>query len=423
MNNNMTIREMMTAARVLKKQGERFTLLGVGPMSKTLLTAALSLAKERDFPLMLIASRNQVDSDEFGHGYVCGWDQDRFVKDVEAAAAAVGFDGLVYLCRDHGGPWQRDEERAAGLPVEEAMEICLRSYKHDMDSGFDLLHIDPNKDPHIKGTVPLELVLDRTAALIGELERYRKEKGLPEIGYEAGTEETNGGLTSVGAFSDFVDRLVALMENKGLQPPEFVVGQTGTLTRLTENVGHFNRENARKLSENAEKHGVGIKEHNGDYLSDAVLLEHLPLGVTAMNVAPEFGVVETRAWLTLAQVEAQHVDAGRRSDLTARMTEQAVGCERWRKWMVGDTASMPVADALKDAALSAQITDICGHYTYEIPDVREAMDVLRRNLASLGIAADAYVASKIKASLDRYAYCFGLYGLTGKLRRINSGEK
>ena len=89
MNNNMTIREMMTAARVLKKQGERFTLLGVGPMSKTLLTAALSLAKERDFPLMLIASRNQVDSDEFGHGYVCGWDQDRFVKDVEAAAAAV----------------------------------------------------------------------------------------------------------------------------------------------------------------------------------------------------------------------------------------------------------------------------------------------------------------------------------------------
>ena len=35
MNNNMTIREMMTAARVLKKQGERFTLLGVGPMSKT----------------------------------------------------------------------------------------------------------------------------------------------------------------------------------------------------------------------------------------------------------------------------------------------------------------------------------------------------------------------------------------------------
>ena len=68
MNNNMTIREMMTAARVLKKQGERFTLLGVGPMSKTLLTAALSLAKERDFPLMLIASRSKrIVGTEYKH--------------------------------------------------------------------------------------------------------------------------------------------------------------------------------------------------------------------------------------------------------------------------------------------------------------------------------------------------------------------
>ena len=191
--NRITIREMMKAASRLKEQGERFTLLGVGPMSKTLLTASLSLAKERDFPLLLIASRNQVDSDAFGHGYVCGWDQDRFGKDVEKAAADVGFDGLVYLCRDHGGPWQRDEERAAKLPEQQAMELCLRSYKHDLDSGFDLLHIDPTKDPHIEGTVPLDLVLDRTAELIGELERYRKEKGLPEVGYEAGTEETNGG--------------------------------------------------------------------------------------------------------------------------------------------------------------------------------------------------------------------------------------
>ena len=421
--NRITIREMMKAANRLKEQGERFTLLGVGPMSRTLLTASLSLAKERDFPLLLIASRNQVDSDAFGHGYVCGWDQDRFCKDVEKAAADVGFDGLVYLCRDHGGPWQRDEERAAKLPEQQAMELCLRSYKHDLDSGFDLLHIDPTKDPHIEGTVPLDLVLDRTAELIGELERYRQEKGLPEVGYEAGTEETNGGLTSVAAFGDFVDRLVALMKSKGLQPPEFVVGQTGTLTRLTENVGHFNRENARRLSDSADKHGVGLKEHNGDYLPDAVLLEHPALGVTAMNVAPEFGVVETRAYMTLAEVEARQIGEEERSRLAACMTEQAVICERWRKWMVGDAAAMPVEEVLKDAALSAQIADICGHYTYEIPAVREQMEILRRNLSGIGIDADAYVTCKIKASLDRYAYCFGLYGLTSKLLRNAGGEK
>lgn len=408
---------MMAAARRLEEKGERFTLLGVGPMSKTLLTASLELAKEKDFPIMLIASRNQVDSDEFGHGYVCGWDQDRFAADVEAAAQEAEFDGLVYLCRDHGGPWQRDEERAAKLPVETAMEICLRSYKHDIDSGFDLLHIDPTKDPNITGTVPLDLVLSRTADIISELERYRREKGLPEIGYEAGTEETNGGLTSVEAFDDFVGRLTAMMKEKGLEPPEFVVGQTGTLTRLTENVGHFNAENAAILSKSAAKHGVGLKEHNGDYLSDQILLEHPHLGVTGMNVAPEFGVVETLAYLTLAETEARNIPENRRSRLAEILSEHAVKSERWRKWMVGEAASATVDEILKDAEQTCQIAEICGHYTYEIPEVKAALQTMMSNLKTIGVEGEAYTIYKLKESLDRYAMCFNLHGLTSKLMK------
>ena len=415
MKNKITIREMMAAARSLKENGEQFTLLGVGPMSQTLLKASLELANEKDFPIMLIASRNQVDSDEFGHGYVCGWDQDRFVADVEKAAKEIGFDGLVYLCRDHGGPWQRDEERSAKLPVEEAMAICKRSYIHDMESGFDLLHIDPTKDPHITGTVPLDLVLDRTIDIIDELEAYRKEKGLPEIGYEAGTEETNGGLTSVEAFSDFIDKLVSRMAKRGLQAPEFVVGQTGTLTRLTENVGHFNRENATKLSANAAKHGVGVKEHNGDYLSDKILLEHPHLGVTAMTGAPEFGVVETRAYLELSKVEERNIPADKRSNLPAVMAEYAVKSQRWRKWVIGDTANAAVEDVLRDEELTAQITDICGHYTYEVPEVKDQLHKMFANLSSIGVDGETYAIYKLKESIDRYAFCFGMHGLTSKL--------
>lgn len=422
MNNKITIRQMMAAARVLREQGEQFTMLGVGPMSKTLLQASLELAKEKDFPLMLIASRNQVDSDEFGHGYVCGWDQDRFVADVKAVVDAIGFDGLVYLCRDHGGPWQRDEERAAKLPVEEAMAICKRSYIHDMESGFDLLHIDPTKDPDFAmGTVPFETVIERTIDIIDALESYRKEKGLPEIGYEAGTEETNGGLTSVESFSDFIDQLVSRMAERGLQAPEFVVGQTGTLTRLTENVGHFNRENAMKLSENAAKHGVGVKEHNGDYLSDKILLEHPYLGVTAMNVAPEFGVVETRAYLELAQVEARNVPADRCSSLAKVMAEYAVRSQRWRKWVLADMADATVEQVLADEALTAQITDICGHYTYEVPEVKAELEKMMANLSAIGVNGERYAVYKIKESLDRYAFCFGLHGLTSKLLAVDLG--
>ena len=416
MKNAITIRQMTEAARRLNEKGDKFTLIGVGPMSKTLIRAVLELADEKDFPIMLIASRNQVDSDEFGHGYVCDWDQDRFVADVEAIQKEIGFNGLCYLCRDHGGPWQRDEERRAALPVDKAMELCIRSYKHDIDAGFDLLHIDPTKDPEFAmGTVPFDIVINRTVEIMEELEKYRKEKGLPEIGYEAGTEETNGGLTSVDAFGNFIEELVARLNSRGLAAPEYVVGQTGTLTRLTENVGHFNRDNAIKLSENALKHNVGVKEHNGDYLADKIILEHPYLGVTAMNVAPEFGVVETRAYLELAAAEERNVPESERSGLVEKMSKHAVLSERWRKWVLADMANAKPEEVLADAALTAQITDICGHYTYEIPEVKEAIAKMLSNLKKVDVDGEAYVIYKIKESVDRYAFCFNLHGTTSKL--------
>lgn len=419
MNNKITITQMMNAAKGLKEKGDKFSLLGIGPMSKTLLRATLELAKEKDFPIMLIASRNQVDSDEFGHGYVCGWDQDRFVADVKAVQKEIGFDGLCYLCRDHGGPWQRDEERAAKLPVDVAMEKCVKSYKHDMEAGFDLLHIDPTKDPEFAmGTVPFDIVIDRTVEIIEELENYRKEKNLPEIGYEAGTEETNGGLTSVDSFSSFIDSLVARLAEKGIKAPEFVVGQTGTLTRLTENVGNFNRENAELLSSNSAKHGVGVKEHNGDYLSDKILLEHPVLGITAMNVAPEFGVVETRAYLELAKAEERNVPENKRSKIVQEMSREAVKSERWRKWVVGDMTNASVDKVLGNAELTAQITDICGHYTYEIPSVKCEIEKMLNNLKDVGINGEDYVIYMLKNSIDRYAFCFGMHGLTSKLLKF-----
>jgi len=48
--------------------------VGIGPMSSNLLQATFELAQEYDFPPMYIASRNQVDVDEFGGGYVNGWE-------------------------------------------------------------------------------------------------------------------------------------------------------------------------------------------------------------------------------------------------------------------------------------------------------------------------------------------------------------
>jgi len=266
---------MKSVYRLEEEQNLKCTLLGIGPMSKPVIEATLELAKEKNFPVMFIASRNQIDSREFGGGYVRNWDQADFVRAIAEIADAVGFDGICHICRDHGGPWQRDEERSAKLPEKEAMDIAKRSYSADLAAGFDLLHIDPTKDPHIDGVIPMEIVISRTVELIEHAEGERLRMNLPPVAYEVGTEETNGGLTSEEAYGEFIRELVARLSAKELPAPVFIVGQTGTLTRLTENVGRFDTETAKKLSQGAKEYSVGLKEHNGDYLSDFILYTHI----------------------------------------------------------------------------------------------------------------------------------------------------
>jgi hypothetical protein len=54
-------------------RGRRCTLLGVGPMSKNCVDAAIELANERNVPIFLIASRRQVECEEMGlYAVLCG---------------------------------------------------------------------------------------------------------------------------------------------------------------------------------------------------------------------------------------------------------------------------------------------------------------------------------------------------------------
>ena len=399
---------------------EKATMIGIGPMSKTLIKACMLLAKDEDFPLMFIASRNQVDADKLGGGYVCNWDQERFSKDIKAVAEETGFEGLYYLCRDHGGPWQRDNERNAHLPEDEAMKLGKESYLVDLLNGFDLLHIDPTKDPYIVGKIiDMNVNINRTVELIEYVETERKNRNLPAISYEVGTEETNGGLTSPENYEKFIQALLARLDEKGLPHPSFIVGNTGTLTRLTSQVGHVDSTSCKELSAVAKKYGVGLKEHNGDYLTDEVLLEHPALGVTAMNVAPEFGTVETQAYLKLIEVEDRLIGQGlikEASGLAKALREEAVNSGRWKKWMVDGKDKLTPEEIFLDAELTRLITEISGHYTFNNPRIKAEISKLYENLAVSGIDGEKYVIYKIQAAVDHYVKCFNLKGLTSKLQ-------
>ncbi|MGT2929323.1 class II D-tagatose-bisphosphate aldolase non-catalytic subunit [Streptococcus dentasini] len=408
----------------LQATGDSATILGVGPMSKNCVQATLELSQEDDYPVMFIASRNQVDADALGGGYVNGWNQFTFAQAVAEVAEEIKYDNLYYLCRDHGGPWQRDKERNDHLPVDEAMELGKKSYIADIEAGFDLLMIDPTKDPfEIGKVIPLDVVLKRTVELIEFCEQERKARHLPEIGYEVGTEETNGGLTSTETYETFIIQLREELNKRQLPMPTFIVGQTGTLTRKTEQVGHFNFKNAVDLSQMAKKYGVGLKEHNGDYLDDVTLLEHIPSHVTATNVAPQYGTEETRAYLNLAKVEAKLVEYGlvkEASNIREVLLVHAIKSERWRKWMVGDQTKLTVDEILKgDKELQEEILDIAGHYTFNDDEVKAEIDKLYANLSAHDIDGKRYVIDHIKRPIRDYAECYNLKGVTNRIRNLS----
>ena len=418
----LSIKQAITGILKLQDQGCYSTLIGIGPMSSNLLKASFELARDEDFPLMFIASRNQVDKDELGGGYVNGWNQQTFAADIKQVAVDTDFTGLYYLCRDHGGPWQRDEERNAHLSVEKAMHLAKESYLADIEAGFDLLMIDPTKDPFQMGkVVDLDKIIEWTVELLEFCETERKKRNLPEIGYEVGTEETNGGLTTTERYETFIKKLQAELSSRNLPMPSFIVGQTGTLTRLTEQVGHWNYANAIDLAKMAKKYGVGLKEHNADYMNDETLLLHNPAHITASNVAPQYGTEETRAYLKLIKVERRLKKEGlikQASNLYDVLLDKAIRTERWRKWMEGDDVNLKVEDVLQDERLSTEILDISGHYAFNDPAVKKEIKTLYANLQANNIDGPRFVIEHIKRPLLQYIKDLNLTGLTTALKSL-----
>ena len=63
---------------------EKTTLypLGVGPMSLNCVNATVELGNDYSIPLMIIASRRQIDSEDFNGGYVNNWTTSKFADHV-----------------------------------------------------------------------------------------------------------------------------------------------------------------------------------------------------------------------------------------------------------------------------------------------------------------------------------------------------
>ena len=123
---NLTIRQAVQGMLKLQDSGDHATMVGIGPMSPNLIQAVFELAKDEDFPPMFIASRNQVDMDEMGAGYVNGWDQTRFAADIKKVADANLYERQRAADADAYAQVKAAEARAQ-IAAQEAEATRLRA--------------------------------------------------------------------------------------------------------------------------------------------------------------------------------------------------------------------------------------------------------------------------------------------------------
>lgn len=315
--------------------------LGFGPMSHMIVDILADYANANQKPIMIIASRNQVDADS---GYVMSTrelsDKIRFKRE------------YLLLCRDHCGPYFLDSEKH--LSQRQAIEATKKTIAMDIESGFDLLHIDTSR-------------CDDSFKVADELFKFCLDLK-SNILFEFGTEENVGLAAGITKYMEDA-RFASQYSNV-----EYVVAQTGSLTYEDRQAGTFEFDMVKGLVDIANAHNLKLKEHNADYLNADQIKLRKQAGVHACNIAPQLGVIQTTAILRLADYYAIS---------TENYKNAVIQSEKWAKW----TKS-------KDNDLRVKIA---GHYLFNSPEYKQIETQLEQ-LCNVSLS----VSKPIHDCLDLY---------------------
>lgn len=374
---------------------KRATLLAVGPMSKNCVDATIEIANEKKVPIMIIASRRQIDSKELGGGYVNNWNTRKFSSYVKKRDK----NKLITLCRDHGGPWQNSIEIEKKFNSIEAMNSAKKSYMEDIDSGFKIIHIDTCLS--LNGTEKSKKkTLNRLFELYKFCSNYAKKKK-KNIFFEIGTEEQSGTTNTQKELEETLHKTINFCKRNKLKKPTFVVIQSGTRVMEMKNIGTFEApfrvENEipaeiqiPKMIEICKKYNVLMKAHNTDYLSNEALNCYPRLGINAANIAPELGVIESKKILEI-------MTSLKLRSLKNSFIKLSLNSNKWKKWIIKDTKTNDYEKAI-----------ISGHYVFSNKKFCEIKENLATVLKRRGQNLDSILKKKIKKSILRYLYNFNL---------------
>ena len=276
----------------------------IGPMSRNIVDAVIGVGEVFGF----IPSRRQVD---YNGGYVNNWNTETFAKYV---------NGRVLIERDHAGAGQ-------GYTDDDGYE----SLKADCNN-LSIIHIDPWKkyNDYEEGLN----VCVSNLKFCHSLNRNIKF----EVGTEAAIKEFCPS-SLLKLLRDLETRLCPEI----FDAIEYVTIQSGVGLDLGKmvNTGTFNLDHMTEMINICKLFDKKSKEHNGDYLSDDEYKARFDLGLDAINIAPEFGQLETLCYLDEIGNDIEDY------------YQICYNSNRWQQW---------VDDDFVPENNKREVIKICGHY-------------------------------------------------------------
>jgi hypothetical protein len=279
----------------------------IGPMSKNVVDAIVEFCNKTGNKIAFIPSRRQI---EWDGGYVNNWTTEEFSKYITT----------LPLQRDHGGPGQGNND-------DDGFESLSYDAKY-----FQLIHIDPwKKYPDFVEGFKKTVEMIKFAYNIN-----------PKLVFEVGTEQT------IRKFE--ASDLDQLMHDLGVILPlevynqiKYLVIQSGTSLKGNDQTGNYDSNRLKEMVAVAKKYNLLSKEHNGDYIPVSVIKEKFDLGLDAINIAPEFGLIETQTYL----------DEIGNSELFDEYWQICYDSKKWIKW---------VNPGFDPYVNKKELIKICGHY-------------------------------------------------------------
>tara|TARA_Y100000385_G_C13063438_1_gene625516 strand:- start:374 stop:1342 length:969 start_codon:yes stop_codon:yes gene_type:complete len=280
----------------------------IGPMSKNVVDAIIAFNRTRNENVGIIPSRRQIENTG---GYSNKWTTEALRK----------YAPDLLIKRDHAGPGQGNFD-----------DDGYDSLKEDCNY-MDFIHIDPWKK-----YTKYEDGMKWTAEMIKFCHSLN-----PQIKFEVGTEESIRRFDHY-ELTDLLNDLKANLSESSFHQIKYLVIQSGTSLKNNKNTGTYDRDRLLNMIKVSRKFNLLSKEHNGDYISEELIFEKMSLGLDSINIAPEFGLIETQTYLD--EISDNQL-------LLNKYWQICYDSKRWEKW---------VSKSFDPKKNKIELIKICGHY-------------------------------------------------------------